>query len=326
MGIDKPSNNENSLIYDYDEEELADESCWPLMLLSDTLIYNENGYPDCSIDALLAELSAKTGVSGFKHVAERSTIEQTLSDGFNMRWRAPKPVERCLSKGSVIALCVGGLSDDSRKTLLSKLCDPNLRLGHNCEVGLGKVCIAPISDYSEFIVKDYERKETVEDLADDELTKKWNDLWSAALRRKAHAELKRNTLTEIISFGYLKNLYDFMRYGEAAKNLIIFLKDCLINAEDFEKLEELLRIPVEKKESGKSDRTEKPYTKLLDKVIDNNKSLDRIARSLLTNMSINSDIPHVINELTGDVGERYEFYRFALLLLCKRTLAERRDT
>ena len=240
-----------------EESDEFENDEWPVLLLSNMLLYNETGQPDCTLEAFEKAVRAETGSSGISIIPDKSTISVDYTDGFNTQWRMPKPVEPCFVKGSVFALDVSGVDIKERKPLYSSI--QTMRLGQYTSAGLGRICIAPIIDEEEFAFiapditsPDYKGTECLQ----------FDEMWKESLLMQTNEAVKRKVLSVAESWRYCKIIRECLI--KSSKSVVRFLMYTIRKATSFEEIESSLgKYADRQKERGDLAEDDKPYTNLV---------------------------------------------------------------
>ena len=305
--------------FDFNYEDI---DVWPLLLLSNVLLYNELGYPTCSLNALLSELKEKTGFQELL-IKNETTVNLSKTDGFNAKWCMPKPVERCFAKGSVIALDVSGIKNkNDRKELYYSL--RSLSLGQYAGIGLGQVCIAPISEYESFNVdNEYKKQEEPHVKNFDAFKKYWRDL----MRSQVYSTLKHVVLSQAMSLKHFSEIYICL--NRISKSIVNFLLETIEKTECFTELESELEYYAQREENrGDKSKDTIPYSDLLETLKNDPKSsLTKTALETTKSWSVRSQSPALkmwLIECKENPEEWFIIYKKLIIQICKRVLAERR--
>jgi len=309
--------------------ECEDHDIWPVMLLSDMLLYNINGQPDCTLEAFEKALAA-AGVSGLSVIRDKSAISVTSADGFNTQWRMPKPVEPCFAKGSVFALDVSRLDAEGRASLYQSI--QTMRLGQYSGSGLGRICIAPIIDEDEFIVITPDIAAPAYTATDSPL---FDEKWKESLIMQANKAVKLKALTETENWAYFKKIEECLNEClKKSKSVVRFFMDSVRKAGSFEDIELSLG-EYSDRQDGRGDIAEKEklYKNIMEAIKpDGSRNLSDTAEKQIghwIDSQQDTALKVWIQENIGESGHRvpkalFSFYQILLTQTCLRVLSDAR--
>jgi len=215
------------------------------------------------LEAFEKALAAEAGVSGIVVKSDKSAISVVATDGFNTQWRMPKPVEPCFAKGSVFAVDVSSFNTEERASLYHSV--QTMRLGQYTGAGLGRICIAPITDEEKLAVITPDIDPPAYIVTSSSL---FDEKWKESLLMQANEAVKHKALTATENWGYFKKIKECLEEClKNSKSVVRFFMDSVKQSGSFEEIElSFGKYSNRQDERGDTTEKEKLYKNLMEAI------------------------------------------------------------
>lgn len=313
-----PAEEDNDL-HDFDDS--LDQV--PIMLLSDLIVLNKYGQASLLLEDVRAAMMHQLEEPTLKFCQEKCYLSVAIHGGFNTKHRLPTPAFSCIGKGSVLTIDIKEVKD--KMAFIQKLyCTP---IGEYIKSGCGRMMLLPKYGNKSFSIENTEKAER-------RATEKNSPLFDTMLPKlkdKYYRMIgKEKLFDKYLQNEYFKGLYEFL-CNTKNKSQLRFLYDLCCKNLTVGGIIDAFSHPIEKEQNGR--RKDMPYENLYQKLkfpeLDGKNNNKVPNTSLIQDIWASKALSNAKNALYSifekiPMHELDAYFCYAISILCKRALLERR--
>lgn len=293
----------------------------PIMLVSDLVVLNQYGQPSLSLEDVKAVMIQQLDEPSLDFCHNKCYLAISTFGGFNTKHKLPTPVFSCIEKGSVITINIKEVSD--KAAFIQKLY--HTPIGEYTKNGCGRMILLPKCGTELFYTKtpekvDMNSKENKSPLFDAMLPKLKENYYKMVFKESLYSKYLQNK--------YFSDVYAFLK-DTKYKSHLRFLYDLCSKTQSIQDIIQAFAHPIEKEQ--KDRREKKPYQELYQKLnfpkLNNNEFSNT---SIIQDIWSGEDLANAKNALYSlfkeiPIDKLDEYFCFALSILCKKAMLERRQ-